>query len=131
LNPSLRTNRTGGKTVRELIAEAARQVPFMTIPDVLRLVQQEQPSLLVLDVRDRESFAAGHLPGARNVPRGELELRADGELADPTVRILTCCKLGKIFALAAAALRSMGYTRIAALDGGIDAWTQAGHPLEK
>jgi glyoxylase-like metal-dependent hydrolase (beta-lactamase superfamily II)/rhodanese-related sulfurtransferase len=137
LTEALRTNRSGGMTVRELIANAARQVPFMAIADVLRLVQQRQESpqapssLLILDVREREAFAAGHLPGARNVPRGELELRADGELPDPTVRILTCCKFGKVSTLAAATLRSMGYTRVVALDGGIEAWTQAGHPLEK
>ena len=131
LTEALRTNRTGGKTVRELIADAARQVPFMAIEEVLRLVQQKDSSLLILDVREREAFGAGHLPGARNIPRGELELRADGELPDPTVRILTCCKLGKVSTLAAATLRTMGYTRVVALDGGVDAWTTAGHPLER
>ena len=131
LTEALRTNRTGGKTVNELIADAARQVPFMAIDDVLRLVQQGDSPLLILDVREREAFANGHLPGARNVPRGELELRADRELPDPTVRVLTCCKLGKISTLAAATLRSMGYPRVVALDGGVDAWTLAGHPLEK
>ena len=131
LTEALRTNRTGGKTVHELIADAARQVPFMAIEDVSRLVQRNDASLLILDVRERDAFAAGHLPGARNVPRGELELRADGELPDPTVRILTTCRFGKVSTLAAATLRSMGYTRVVALDGGIDAWTAAGHPLEK
>src|SRR5262249_3563066 len=63
-----------------------------------------------------DAFRAGHLPGARNLPRGELELRADRELPDPTARILTYCQLGKISTLAAHTLRTMGYARAVALD---------------
>src|SRR5207245_10514392 len=74
---------------------------------------------------------AGHVPGARHLPRGQLELRVDKELPDPTTRILTYCEFGKISTLAAATLRAMGYTRAVALDGGIKAWREAGHPLER
>jgi rhodanese-related sulfurtransferase len=42
------------------------------------------------------------------------------------VRILTCCELGKISTLAAATLRELGYCRVAALDGGLSAWREAG-----
>ena len=84
---------------------------------------------MVLDVREREAFRAGHLAGARNIPRGELELRANAELPDPTARILAYCQFGKVSTLAASTLRTMGYTRAAALDGGFEAWKQAGHPV--
>jgi glyoxylase-like metal-dependent hydrolase (beta-lactamase superfamily II)/rhodanese-related sulfurtransferase len=130
LTEALRTNRSGGKTVKQLIAEAGRQIVFMSMDEVARHVGAD-PALIVLDVRERDAFRAGHLPGARNVPRGELELRADRELPDPTARILTYCQLGKVSTLAAATLRMMGYTRAVALDGGFDAWVQAGLPLEK
>jgi glyoxylase-like metal-dependent hydrolase (beta-lactamase superfamily II)/rhodanese-related sulfurtransferase len=129
LTEALRTNRTGGKTVKQLIAEAARQIAFMSMDEVKRQIEQGQTELLLLDVRDRESFRAGHLPGARNIPRGELELRADRELPDPTARILTTCQFGKVSTLAAHTLRAMGYTRAIALDGGLEAWTRAGYPL--
>jgi rhodanese-related sulfurtransferase len=129
LTEALRTNRTGGKTVKQLIAEAARDIAFMSMDEVRRHIEQGRQDLLLLDVRDRESFRTGHLPGARNIPRGELELRADSELPDPTSRILTACQFGKVSTLAAHTLRTMGYTRAVALDGGLDAWTKAGYPL--
>jgi glyoxylase-like metal-dependent hydrolase (beta-lactamase superfamily II)/rhodanese-related sulfurtransferase len=130
LTEALRTNRTGGKTVQQLIAEAARGIAFMSMEEVRRHVEAGDPSLVILDVRERDAFRAGHVPGARNVPRGELELRADRELPDPTARILTYCQLGKISTLAAQTLRTMGYTRAVALDGGLEAWKQARYPLE-
>jgi glyoxylase-like metal-dependent hydrolase (beta-lactamase superfamily II)/rhodanese-related sulfurtransferase len=129
LTEALRTNRTGGKTVRELIAEAAAQVPFMGMDEVLRHIRARDRALVLLDVREGQAFEAGHLEGAVHIPRGELELRADKELPDPTARIVTICRYGKVSTLAAATLRTMGYTRVVALDGGLEAWTAAALPL--
>jgi glyoxylase-like metal-dependent hydrolase (beta-lactamase superfamily II)/rhodanese-related sulfurtransferase len=130
LTEALRTNRSGGKTVRQLIAEAGRSIAFMSMDEVKNDSEQSAPSLLLLDVREREAFRAGHLRGAHNIPRGELELRADRELPDPTARIVSYCQYGKVSTLAAHTLRTMGYMRAVALDGGLDAWTSAGYPLE-
>jgi rhodanese-related sulfurtransferase len=96
--------------------------------DAKKQIEQADPSLVVLDVREREAFRASHLPTARNVPRGELELRANQELPDPTARILVYCQFGKISTLAAQTLRVLGYTRAVALDGGFEAWTRGGFP---
>jgi rhodanese-related sulfurtransferase len=131
LTEALRTNRTGGKTVKQLIAEAAREVPFMGMEEVLARIEGRARDLVLLDVREREAFETGHLPGARHIPRGQLELRVDKELPDPTVRVLAYCQYGKISTLAAATLRTMGYMRAVALDGGMEAWAQAGYPIEK
>jgi rhodanese-related sulfurtransferase len=84
---------------------------------------------VVLDVRERDAFAAGHVPGARHIPRGQLELRVNDELPDPTARIVTVCEFGKISTLAAATLRDLGFTRASALDGGMKAWREGGLPL--
>ena len=70
------------------------------------------------------------MPGAVHLPRGQLELRVNSALPDPTVRVLTCCEFGKISTLAAATLRELGYTRAVALDGGMKAWREAEVPLE-
>jgi len=129
LSEALRTNRTGGKTVTQLIAEAARAIAFMSMGDLKDRIESVERDLVVLDVRERDSFRARHLPGAINIPRGELELRADRELVDPTARIVTYCEYGKISTLAAHTLRSMGFLRTVALDGGLDAWTKAGFPV--
>ena len=129
LTEALRTNRTGGKTVSQLIAEASRAIAFVSMSDAASQIERADPSLIVLDVRERDAFRAAHLPAARNVPRGELELRANKELPDPTARILVYCQFGKISTLAAQTLRVLGYTRAVALDGGFEAWTQGGYPV--
>ena len=70
LSEALRTNRTGGKTVTQLIAEAARGIAFMSMQDVKDRVEHGDRSLLILDVRERDAFRARHLPGAVNVRPG-------------------------------------------------------------
>ena len=80
-------------------------------------------------MREREAYEAGHIAGARLLPRGQLELRVNQDLPDPTQRILTCCELGRISTLAAATLRQLGFMHAVALDGGMKAWREAGYPL--
>ena len=63
----------------------------------------------MLDVRERDAYEAAHIPGARLLPRGQLELRVNQDLPDPTRRILACCELGYISTLAASTLREMGF----------------------
>ena len=129
LTEALRTNRTGGKTVAQLLDEAAADIAFMSMEEVHSRIGEANGDLVVLDVRERDAYQAGHIPGARHVPRGQLELRVDQVLPDPTTRIVTCCEFGKISTLAAATLRTLGFSRAVALDGGMKAWREAGYPL--
>jgi rhodanese-related sulfurtransferase len=85
---------------------------------------------VVLDVRERDAYEAGHIPGARNVPRGQLELRVNEAFPDPNLRILSYCEVGKVSTLATATLRQLGFTRAVALDGGMKAWKDQGFPVE-
>jgi glyoxylase-like metal-dependent hydrolase (beta-lactamase superfamily II)/rhodanese-related sulfurtransferase len=130
LTEALRTNRSGGKTVSQLLAEATARVPFMSMDEVRQRVEAGGTGLVVIDVREADAYLAGHVPGARHVPRGQLELRVNGEFPDPTVRIVLCCELGLISTLATATLRDMGFRRAVALDGGMKGWREAGLPLE-
>jgi rhodanese-related sulfurtransferase len=129
LTEALRTNLSGGKTVKQLLAEAAAVVPFMSLPELKSRIDVRDTDLTILDVRERDAYAAGHVPGARHLPRGQLELRVNDELPDPTIRILTVCEFGRISTLAAATLRQIGYQRAIALDGGMKAWREAGYPV--
>lgn len=129
LTEALRTNLSGGKTVGQLLSEAAAIISFMSLDELKARVEAQDPDLLVLDVRERDAFAAGHVPGARHLPRGQLELRVNDELPDPTLRILTVCEFGRVSTLAAATLRQIGFQRAIALDGGMKAWREAGYPL--
>jgi rhodanese-related sulfurtransferase len=130
LTEALRTNMSGGKTVAQLLAEASAIVPFMSLEELRIRVDAHEHELVVLDVRERDAFEAGHIPGARLLPRGQLELRVNDDLPDPTPRILVYCEFGRISTLAAATLRTMGYQRAVALDGGMKAWREAGFAVD-
>ncbi|MEP7138460.1 MAG: MBL fold metallo-hydrolase [Caldimonas sp.] len=129
LTEALRTNMSGGKTVTEMLAEATASVPFMSMAELRTRVESGGGGLVVLDVREKEAYEAAHIPGARLLPRGQLELRVDKELPDPTARIVACCEFGRISTLAAATLRTMGFQRAVALDGGMTSWVEAGYPV--
>ncbi|MES2974970.1 MAG: rhodanese-like domain-containing protein [Pseudomonadota bacterium] len=130
ITEALRTNLSGGKTVAQMLSEAAAIVPFMSMAELNRRLARGDADMLVLDVRERDAFDAGHIPGAQLLPRGQLELRVNQDLPDPTRRIVACCEFGRISTLAAATLREMGFMRAVALYGGMKAWREAGLPVE-
>jgi glyoxylase-like metal-dependent hydrolase (beta-lactamase superfamily II)/rhodanese-related sulfurtransferase len=131
LTEALRTNMTGGKTVAQMLSEAAAKVPFMALAELNGRIGDNSRDLIVIDVREKDAFDGGHVPGAVHLPRGQLELRVNNMFPDPTVRILACCEFGKISTLAAASLRELGFMRAVALDGGMSAWREAGYSLEQ
>ncbi|MDO8285026.1 MAG: rhodanese-like domain-containing protein [Rhodoferax sp.] len=112
-----------------MLAKAAACVPFMSMTELRCRVEAAPAGLIVLDVRERDAYEAGHIPGARLLPRGQLELRVNNELPDPTARIVTCCEFSRISTQAAATLRTMGFQRVVALDGGMKSWLETGYPV--
>src|SRR5579863_2177351 len=123
---ALRTNMSGGKTVAQMLSEAAATVPFMSLAELKNHVDSGRNELTILDVRERDAFEESHIPRAQLLPRGQLELRVNQELKDPTRRILVYCEFGRISTLATATLRQMGFQGAVALDGGFKAWREAG-----
>jgi glyoxylase-like metal-dependent hydrolase (beta-lactamase superfamily II)/rhodanese-related sulfurtransferase len=130
LTEALRTNMSGGKTVVQLLSEASSVVPFVSLAELQSRQAARANDFVILDVREKDAFAAGHVPGAKHLPRGQLELRVNDELPDPTMRIVVYCEFGKISTLAAATLRQLGFMRAAALDGGMKAWREGGFSVE-
>ncbi|HEY4646526.1 MAG TPA: MBL fold metallo-hydrolase [Steroidobacteraceae bacterium] len=131
ITEALRTNMSGGKTVTQLLSEASAAVPFMALAELDARLVANAGDLVVLDVREKEAYDAGHIPFARHLPRGQLELRVNDELPDPTARIVVYCEFGKISTLAAATLRQLGFLRAVALDGGMKAWRDSGFRVEQ
>ena len=91
----------------------------------------------LVDLREPGELAeSGRIAGSTHVPRGMLEFRADPtspyhqEGFQPERRIILHCATGGRSALAAAALKDMGYTNVAHLDGGLKAWVATGRPVE-
>jgi glyoxylase-like metal-dependent hydrolase (beta-lactamase superfamily II)/rhodanese-related sulfurtransferase len=131
LTEALRVNMSGKKSVAQLLSEANAAIPFISMTELWARLSSRQNDLVVLDVREKDAFEAGHLPGAMSLPRGQLELRVNDAFPDPTVRIVAVCEFGKISTLAAATLRSLGFMHATALDGGVKAWRDAGLTIEK
>src|SRR5262249_43058244 len=79
ITEALRTNMSGGKTVAQMLAEAAANVPFMSLVELKSRIETNAAELVVLDVREHDAYQEGHIPGARFLPRGQLELRVNQE----------------------------------------------------
>lgn len=90
-----------------------------------------QGKSLILDVREPEAFAAGHLRDAKNIPLKELPNRF-GELDKfKSKAVIAVCQTGVQSAKAAAQLRKAGFNEAFSLDGGVSAWQAQGLPLAK
>lgn len=85
----------------------------------------------IVDVREADEFAGGHLPEARNIPTGKLAERV-GELDKFKDKpIIVCCASGMRSGKATSELKKQGFTRLYSLAGGVDAWVAAGYPIKK
>ena len=117
------------KTAHDLVLAARAGITELT-PSQAQAWQAACGALLI-DVREPDEFAAGHVPGAVNVPRGMLEFRIADLQPDGNAPVLVYCKTSGRAALAAAAMRQMGYLNVQSIAGGFDAWVAAGKPVVK
>jgi rhodanese-related sulfurtransferase len=126
-------------TFGQMVADATAAVPAVSAAELKRRLEEDMRTLVV-DVRDFESRrASGMIPGAVAVSHGALLYKADDEvplewrdpqLLDRSRPIVVQCDLGPLSAISAKTLMDMGFTNVSYLDGGIDAWTKAGMPVE-
>ncbi|HWM19306.1 MAG TPA: rhodanese-like domain-containing protein [Ilumatobacteraceae bacterium] len=121
-------------TAAQLVANAKDMVESV---DVDMAAREIADGALLVDLReDAERRATGAIPGALHVPRGLLEFKADPAASthvadlDKGRRTILYCAVGGRSALAAVSLRGLGYTDVAHLDGGFQAWLDAGRPTE-
>ena len=118
------------KTAHDLVVHAkalTRELPV----DQAAVVMQEAD--VVIDVREADEYAAGHIPGAMHASRGMLEfkLSASPELSRRDLKVVLYCKTSGRAALAAASMKDMGYLNVTSIAGGFDAWVAAGQPVAK
>jgi hydroxyacylglutathione hydrolase len=83
----------------------------------------------LVDVREPDEWAEGHIPGAIFIPLGELAVRAD-EL-DPAQPVITICHSGQRSLYAVEILQRAGFSEVASMAGGMVSWTEAGQPIER
>ena len=99
-------------------------VPIIQIADVAN----RTPETVLLDVREPEEYAHGHVPGAVNLPQAELASRLDEVPRDRPVQMI--CQSGYRSLRSTQFLAQMGYTNVANIKGGTAAWRASGNPLE-
>ena len=101
--------------------------PFtrLTVQEAKEMIDQGTP---VIDVRDPHEYQAGHVPGAKLIPVNSVMQRA-GELPQGTAIVFICAK-GQRSAVACEMAAALGYKDLYNVEGGTDAWVEAGNPVE-
>ena len=125
------------KTFNQMVTEAMAEVPVISPAEAHRQMQ-EDPRTLVIDPRDAADIpATGIIPEAMNISYGALTYKADNELPpewrepeleDRSRPVITACESGELGALAGKLLKDMGFSNVSILEGGTQAWKDAGFP---
>ncbi len=118
------------KTAHDLVLAAKTQCREVSVTEAQALLLSTDA---IIDVREADEYAAGHLPGAINIPRGLLEFKLSGTpaLDQRDLSVVLYCKTSGRSALAAVAMQTMGYLDVVSMAGGFDAWVEAGLPVVK
>src|SRR5437016_13840730 len=118
------------KTYKQVMEEARQLVPEVSPDDVkARLDRAEKPVLL--DVREREEFRQGFVPGAVSMPRGFLEMRVEEAVPEKSTPIVAYCAGGTRSLLAGRDLKELGYTNVVSMRGGFTGWKNNGFPVKE
>jgi rhodanese-related sulfurtransferase len=128
------------KTFTQMVTEAMAEVPAVSPEEAQRRMEKDS-NVLVIDPRDAADIPyTGIIPGAMNISYGSLTYRADDEvppewreleLQDRARPIIMACATGELGALAGKLLQDMGFTNISNLEGGTQAWVDAGFPVDE
>ena len=105
--------------------------PLITQSDLLARLDKKDPGLVVLDVRTPAEFAAGHVPGARNLSHDQLAANLGELTALRDKDVVLYCRSGRRSLLAEETLRQAGFKRLLHLEGDYLAWEAAQRPIEK
>jgi len=114
----------------KLVNEAKKKVKETNVGDVKRRIEAGEKFLLV-DVREDNEWAKGHLPGAMHLGKGIIERDIEQRVPDTNAKLVLYCGGGFRSALVADNLQKMGYTNVESMDGGWKGWLDAGLPTAK
>jgi rhodanese-related sulfurtransferase len=114
----------------KLVQDAKKRVKQTNVPDVKKRMDAGEKFILV-DVREDNEWASGHLPGAMHLSKGIIERDIEQRVPDTSTKLILYCGGGFRSALAGDNLQKMGYTNVESMDGGWKGWVQAGLPTAK
>ena len=115
-------------TYRELLEQTKREIDEVDASRARQLLEED--AALAIDVREREEWDEGHLPGAVHVPRGHLESRIERASPAKDRPLVVYCASGNRSAFAAKTLEELGYEHVVSLTGGFTDWKRNGLPFE-
>ncbi len=102
----------------------------VSMEDLYKKMKHLGPNDLILDVRSKDEFRSGHIPGSRNIPHDQV--RAHFEELKKYQRIFVHCQAGKRASIATADLHQLGLTNLICIsNSGMGDWINAGYPIEK
>jgi sulfur-carrier protein adenylyltransferase/sulfurtransferase len=113
-------------TFKELIREVKSQIREVSPEDAR--VKADKGAVLV-DVREPDEWANGHIPGALYIPRGFLELRIEEKIPDKAGEVIVYCAGGTRSAFGAKSLQDLGYTNVSSMTGGFGKWKESGYTI--
>ncbi|HEU5288152.1 MAG TPA: ThiF family adenylyltransferase, partial [Candidatus Limnocylindria bacterium] len=111
-------------TYREYFNELKKRVKEATPQQVADLLRRGDIQLA--DVREKDEWSAGHIPGAVHVPKSFLEQWAEDRIPDKSKTTVLYCAGGVRSAMAAVTLEQLGYTDIISMSGGFNRWKDTG-----
>jgi rhodanese-related sulfurtransferase len=114
-----------------LVYELRERIQSFASLSAMQAVRLMNQGALVLDLRGRESYDAGHIGDARNVPAADLPNQLESLKKWREKSVITYCDSGRDGALAARTLQKQGFTKVFNLDGGLNAWVKDNLPLAK
>lgn len=110
---------------------AAAPAELISQADLLARLEKQDASVVVLDVRTPEEFAAGHVPGARNVSHDQLPAKLAELSSLKDKEVVLYCRSGRRTAIAEQTLRGAGFSKLRHLEGDWLAWEAEKKPVEK
>ncbi len=116
-------------TYTDLIADIRKSIAVISLEEIKRRLDTNTPMVLV-DVREKEEYRAGYIPGAISVPRGFLEMQIEQKVTDKSAPVVLYCAGGTRSALAAKTLQDLGYTHVESANPGFVRWKDLGFPME-
>ena len=127
------------KSLADFVAAAMESVEEIAPESVAEILNRPgRDGWHLIDVRESDEYAEGHVPTARSFPRGFLEVRADLEhykrdtwLEDRSRKLILYCGGGHRSALATRTLQEMGFANLRSMAGGWTGWTERGLPIER
>lgn len=117
------------KTYGDLLADVRKSVRTVSLEDLRKRLDGGEKFTLV-DVREKDEFKGGYIPGAVSIPRGFLEMQAEQKLPDKGAPLVVYCAGGVRSAFATKTLLDLGYTSVESANPGFVRWKDLGYPVE-